>query len=134
MSETDTIGRLWESLVDVKHYFKYGIVEQTKSKTSFSEEDALPIIIVYRNFEKARPYLSRDLIEAVQSALNVAETGFNDLLDAFRSATSLPPVDSPQRIEYTRLAYETLNSTLRKYQVSREYYYDSWDNVIIRWL
>ncbi len=117
MSETDTIRKLWESLVDAKHYFKYGIVEQTKSKNSFSGEDALPIIIAYRNFEKARPYLSRELIEAVQSALDVAETGFNNLLDVFRSATSLPPGDPLQRIEHTRLAYETLNHTLREYQL-----------------
>ena len=117
MSETDTIGKLWESMVDVKHYFKYGIVEQTKSKTSFGGEDALPIIIAYRNIEKARPYLSRELIEAVQSALGVAETGFNDLLDVFRSATSLPTGDSPQRIEHIRLAYETLNRTLLEYHL-----------------
>jgi hypothetical protein len=95
----------------------YRIVEQTKSKTSFGADDAQPIITAYRNFEKAKPYLSRELIEAVQSALNVAETGFNDLLDVFRSATSLPPGDSPQRTEYTRLAYETLNRALREYHL-----------------
>jgi hypothetical protein len=108
---------LWKSLVDVKNYLQYGIVEQTKSKTSFGADDALPIITAYRNFEEAKPYLSTELIEAVQSALNVAETGFNDLLNVFRSATSLPSGDSPQRTEYTRLAYETLNRALREYHL-----------------
>lgn len=116
MNEVDTT-ELWNSLVDVTHYFKYGIVEQTKSKTSFGGDDALPIIAAYRNFEKAKPYLSRVLIDAVQSALNVAEAGFNDLLDVFRSATWLPPGDSPQRTEYTGLAYETLNRALREYHL-----------------
>lgn len=117
MDETDTIRKLWESLIDVKHYFKYGIAEQTKSKTSFGGDDALPIIIAFKNFEKARPYLSRELIETVESALNVAETGFNDLLDVFRSATSLPPNASSQRIEHTGRAYVTLNRTLREYHL-----------------
>ncbi len=116
MNKVDTI-ELWKSLVDIKHYFQYGIVKQTKSKTSFGADDALPIITAYRNFEKAKPYLSRELIEAVQSAFNVAETGFNDLLDVFRSATSLPPGDSPQRTKYTGLADETLKRALREYHL-----------------
>ena len=115
MNRTDAIEKLWKSLADVKHYFKYGIVEQTKSKTSFGGEDALPIIIAYENFEEARPYLSKELIEAVQSALNTAETGFNDLCAVFRSAISAPPGDSPERIEYTRLATEALNRALNEY-------------------
>jgi len=41
----------------------------------------------------------------------------HDLLDVFRSATSLPLGDSPQRTEYTRLAYETLNRALREYNL-----------------
>ena len=116
MNKLDTT-ELWKSLVDVKHYFQYGIVEQTKSKTSFGADDALSIIAAYRNFEKAKPYLSKELIEAVQSALNIAETGFNDLLNVFRCATSLPPRDLPQQPKYTELAYETLNRALREYHL-----------------
>lgn len=109
------IAELWNSLVQIRAYFQWGIAEQTRQKSSFGEEDAKPIKLAYQRFLATKPYLTSELSLAVESALLDAQDKFNELLSVFRDAALLAPGDSVQRAECYRKAHATLELALRTY-------------------
>lgn len=116
MDESTANTKIWQSLVAVKQYFQYGIARQLRDATSYSGEDALPIIDAYQVFDNVRPFLSPGVAAAVDVAFKTAETGFNNFLDVLRKGVSTPIGNSPERQEAERNALLALNQTLTAYQ------------------
>jgi hypothetical protein len=118
MQNIEAVEQMWEALVNVAHYFQFGIPRELESTTSFGAENAKPLVSAYKTFDKVKPYLSKELTKAVQSALVTAQDGFNDFLDALRDVISVPP--GPERENQTRRASGVLNRSLQKYRSKLE--------------
>jgi len=106
---------LWIAFHNLERYLQSGLSEQLRNAVSFSPDDAKPFHEAYTTRRGVHPFLDSIQKVAADNAIETAQNGLNQLMDALREVPKYQPSD-PMRAEAEKSASHVLNVALQDYR------------------